>query len=45
MTQDHQYNPPSSSSISHVSFSNAVCTVMAFSSASYFSFRFSNGSL
>ena len=44
MTQDHQYES-SSSSISHVSFSNAVCTVMAFSSASYFSFRFSNGSL
>ncbi len=44
MTQYHQYEPPLSS-IPQRSFFNVVYTVMAFFSASYFSFRFSNGSL
>ncbi|MCF2306745.1 hypothetical protein GLP26_13285 [Photobacterium carnosum] len=47
MTQQHQYKhyQSPSSLASHGFFSDARCTVMVFSSISYFSFRFSNGSL
>lgn len=42
--RNKQHQPPSSL-VLDTFFANAVCIAMPFSSASYFSFRFSNGSL
>ncbi|MCD9519329.1 hypothetical protein [Photobacterium phosphoreum] len=42
--QNEQHQPPPSL-VSHDVITYVICIAMAFSSASYFSFRFSNGSL